>query len=136
MQVSTSNSGRARGAANRTPLVARSGTRKAEASRASAWLSASSSRRKCRCSSTYTLLAAEQPDEPIQQPADAVAPGVERRPADERDEAGGVAVQIFQRQRAFAFGRAQLHARDETAEIPIALLVSQRTGRRKLKSEV
>ena len=71
-------------------------------------------------------VAAEQADETIDQAADAVAAAVERRAADERDEAAGPAVQILQRQRAFAFRRAQLHAGDQPAEVSIALLAFRR----------
>ena len=119
--MSTSNSGRAAGVAKRTPLVASVGTRNAAARLTSASLSRSSSRRKCRCSSTYTPIAAEDADEAIEQAADAVPPAVERRAAGERDEPGGAAVELLERQRAFAFRRAQLHARDQPAEIPVAL---------------
>ena len=41
----------------------------------------------------------------------------EQRPPGQGDETAGAAVEIAERQRAFAFGRAQLHARDEAAEI-------------------
>ena len=49
------------------------------------------------------------PTSAIEQAADAERGRVERRAADERDEAAGVAVEIVERQRALAFRRAQLH---------------------------
>ena len=56
--------------------------------------------------------------------------------AGERDEAAGRAVQIVQRQRAFAFRRAHFHAGDQPAQISIALLAfaedGQRQGRERL----
>ena len=67
-------------------------------------------------------VAAEQADETIHQAADAAAAAVEGRAAGERDEAAGAAVQILERERAFAFRRAHLHAGDQPAEVPIALL--------------
>ena len=75
-------------------------------------------------------VAAEDADEAIEQAADAVPAAVERGAAGERDEAGGAAVELLERQRAFAFRRAQLHARDRAGRdsgSPSAL--SQRTGR-------
>ena len=62
------------------------------------------------------LGAAEDADQPIQQPADAEAIGAQQRLPGQRDEAGDVAVEILERQRAFAFRRAQVHRREETAE--------------------
>ena len=67
-------------------------------------------------------VAAEQADETIHQAADAAAAAVEGRAAGERDEAAGAAVQILERERAFALGRAHLHAGDQPAEVAIALL--------------
>ena len=61
------------------------------------------------------------PTSAIEQAADAVPPAVERRAAGERDEAARAAVQLLERERALAFRRAQLHARDQPAEIPVAL---------------
>ena len=66
-------------------------------------------------------IAAEDADEAIEQAADAEPARVERRAAGQRDEAGGGAVEIVERQRALAFRRAQLHAGDQAAEIAIAL---------------
>ena len=73
-------------------------------------------------------VATEQADEAIHQAADAAAAGVERRAADERDEAAGRAVQIFQRQRAFAFRRAHFHAGDQAAQVAVALLAFAEDG--------
>ena len=76
------------------------------------------------------LLAAEDAHDAIEEAADAVAPRVERHAADERDEPAGEPVELLERQRAFAFRRAQLHARDELAEIAIAVRrFRQSTGR-------
>ena len=77
-------------------------------------------------------VAAEQPDEPLEQPADAVAPGVERGAAGERHESRGAAVQILQRQRALAFRRAKLHAREQAAEVPVAFLALAQDGQEEL----
>ena len=65
-------------------------------------------------------VAAEDADQAIEQAADAVPPAVERGAAGQRDQPGGAAVQLLERQRALAFRRAQLHARDQPAEIPVA----------------
>ena len=91
-------------------------------------LSASSSRRKCRCSSRQTFVAAEQADQAIDQAADAVPAGRERLAADERDEPGGAAVELVERQRALAFRRAQLHAREQAAEVLVALAALDEDG--------
>ena len=80
-------------------------------------------------------VAAEQADEAIHQAPDAAAAAVERRAAGERDEAAGRAVQILQRQRAFAFRRAHLHAGDQPAEIPIALLAFAEDGQEEARRQ-
>src|SRR5206468_511394 len=67
------------------------------------------------------VIASEEADDAIEQAADAVAPAVERRAADERDEAARAAVELVERQRALAFRRAHLHARDQPAEILVTL---------------
>ena len=121
MQVSTSNSGRSAGVAKRTPLVASVGTRNAAARLTSASLSRSSSRRQMPLQLDVDAVAAEHADEAIEQAADAVPPAVERRAAGERDQPGGAAVELLERQRALAFRRAHLHARDQPAEIAVAL---------------
>jgi hypothetical protein len=41
--------------------------------------------------------------------------------ASQRDQPAGLAVEIGERERALPFRRAQLHARDQPAEIAIAL---------------
>ena len=65
--------------------------------------------------------AAEQADQPIEQAADAVPrPSSAARPAS-ATRPRGAAVELVERQRALAFRRAQLHARDQPAEIAIAL---------------
>ena len=79
-------------------------------------------------------VAAEDADEAIEQAADAVPPAVERRAAGQRDEPGGAAVQLLERQRAFAFRRAQLHARDEPAEVPVPVRAFAEDGEEKVRS--
>src|SRR5262245_66405632 len=66
-------------------------------------------------------VAAEDADEPIEQAGNAMPPAVERRAAGQRDETGRAAVELVERERAFALGGAQLHARDQPAEVPVAL---------------
>ena len=66
-------------------------------------------------------VAAERADQPIHQAADTMTAGPQRFAAADGRQAGGLAVQIVQRQRAFAFGRPQPHTRDEAAEITITL---------------
>ena len=68
------------------------------------------------------VVAAEQADEAVDEPAHAVAAAVERDPADERHEAGRESVELFQRERAFALRRAHLHARNEAAQIAVPVL--------------
>jgi hypothetical protein len=65
--------------------------------------------------------AAKQTDQPIEQPADAVVVRVKERPSRQRHEAGGEAVEFVERERALAFRGAHLHARDEAAEIAVAV---------------
>ena len=48
-------------------------------------------------------------------------PAAQRLAADERHQPGRLPVEIVERQRALAFRRPQLHARDQAAEVPIAL---------------
>jgi hypothetical protein len=66
-------------------------------------------------------VAAEDPDEPIEQAADAVATRAKDLAAGERHEAPHLAVELLERERAFAFRRAELHPRHETAQVPIPL---------------
>ena len=74
-------------------------------------------------------IAAEHADQAIEQPANAEAPRVERRTAGERHEPGRLSVQILERQRPFALGRAQLHPRNQAAEVPIAFCVLTEHGK-------
>ena len=67
--------------------------------------------------------------------ADAEAVGVERGAAGQRDEPGGRAVELVERERPFALGRAQLHARDQAAEVAIALGGFAEDGEHHGKSE-
>ena len=78
--------------------------------------------------------AAEDADQAIEQAADAVAPAVERRAAGERDESARAAVEIIERQRAFALRRTQLHARDQAAEIPVSVLAFAEDGEEEVRS--
>ena len=119
MQVSTSNSGRSAGSAKRTPLVATIGTWNADGrDRASACVvGLFVAQRDAAAARRSTDSRAEHADEAIEQPADAVAPAVERRAAGERDQAAVVPVELLERQRALAFRRAQLHARDQPAQV-------------------
>src|SRR5882672_6751130 len=64
--------------------------------------------------------AAEDADQAIEQTANTVPPAGEHGAAGDRDEAGGAAVELLERERALAFRRAHFHARDQFAEIPIA----------------
>ena len=57
-------------------------------------------------------VAAEDADEAIEQAADAVPAAVERRAAGQRDEAGGGAVELLERQRPLAFAPPRRRARD------------------------
>ena len=66
------------------------------------------------------VAAAEDADEAIEQPAHAVAPPVERGAPREHDEPARAAVELLERQRALALRRAQLHPRDQPAEISVA----------------
>ena len=60
-------------------------------------------------------------DEPIDEPADAVPLGLQRLPAGERDQARRSAREIFERRDATRPSAPQLRARDDPAEISIAL---------------
>ena len=68
-----------------------------------------------------TFERAESPDQTIDESADAVARPVDDRTAGQRDEPAHRAVELVERERAFAFGRRQLHPRHEPAQILIAL---------------
>ena len=64
---------------------------------------------------------AKDADDPIDEAADAEAAAAQRRTADECDKSAGVPIELFERERAFAFGRPQFHPRDQTAEIAVAI---------------
>ena len=64
---------------------------------------------------------AEHSHESIDEAADAKAAAVDRCPPDERHQPAHVAIQIVEREGALAFRRAQLHPRDEPAQVAIAL---------------
>jgi hypothetical protein len=80
--------------------------------------------------------AAEDADEAIEEAADAVPPRVEHRAPGERDQTGGAAVELVERQRPLAFGRAQLHARDQLAEVPVAFGAFAQHRQRKLLDDI
>ena len=120
-QVSTSKSGRSSAAANRTPLVATTGTRNARASAGQRTVVGFLVAQQMPLQLDVDAGAAEQTDEPIEQPAHAVAMRVEHRPSGQRDQTGGEAVELLERERALPFARAHLHARDEATEIAVAL---------------
>ena len=67
------------------------------------------------------VAAAERPDQPIDQAADAESRTVDGGAAGQRDQAADVAVEIVERQRALAFRRRQLHPRQQPAEIAVAV---------------
>ena len=67
------------------------------------------------------VAAAEHPDQPIDQAADAEPRTVDGGAAGQRDQAADVAVEIVERQRALAFRRRQLHPRQQPAEIAVAV---------------
>ncbi len=64
---------------------------------------------------------AEQADQAIHQAAHAVAPAAQRLAPDERHHPGGVAVQLVERQRPLALRRPEVHARQQAAEVLVAL---------------
>ena len=64
---------------------------------------------------------AEHSRESIDEAADAKAAAVDRCPPDERHQPAHVAIQIVEREGALAFRRAQLHPRDEPAQVAITL---------------
>jgi hypothetical protein len=66
--------------------------------------------------------AAENADEAVEQPADAVLARVEQRAAAERDEPLGAAVELLERERPLPFRGAHLHARHQPAQVLVAAL--------------
>ena len=64
----------------------------------------------------------EHADNAVEQPAHAVALGAQQRPARHGNQSGGEAVEFVDRQRALAFRRPQLHARQQAAEVAPAFL--------------
>ena len=61
-----------------------------------------------------------------------MALAVEDRAAGERDEPVRVALELVERERAFALRRAHFHARDQPTEIPVALGAFAEDGQKKL----
>ena len=68
------------------------------------------------------LGATEDAHQAIEQAAHTVALGVQQRLPRQRDESADMAVELVERQCAFAFRRAQLHARDQATEVAPAFL--------------
>jgi hypothetical protein len=66
--------------------------------------------------------AAKDPDDAIEQTADAEAVRAQQRAAGHGDQAGNAAVELVDAERALAFRRAQLHARNQAAEVAPAFL--------------
>ena len=118
MQVSTSNSGRASGEANRTPLVAITGTRNAAARSQQRLVVRLLVAQEVALQFDVDVVAAERAHDPIEQAADAVVR--RRRPParpDQRDQPAGLPVEILEREHALALRRPQLRARDEAAQV-------------------
>ncbi len=81
------------------------------------------------------IVAAEDADHAIEQAADAEAVGAQQRAAGHGNEAGDAAVELVDSERALAFRRAQLHARDQAAKISPAFLGGTNTGRENSASQ-
>ena len=62
---------------------------------------------------------AEEPDDPVDQSADAEA-AAEGGAPDEGDQAARVAVELVERERALPFRGTQLHLREQAAQVPVA----------------
>ena len=103
MVVSTSKSGRSSGAAKRTPPVATSGTRNASARHDQRVVVVFLIAPEMPLQLDVDVAAAEEADESIEQPADAVALGQQQRSPGQRDEAGREPLEVLERQRALAF---------------------------------
>ena len=121
MQVSTSNNGRSAGSAKRTPLVATTGTWNVPARSISIAVVGFFVAQQMALQLDIHVAAPEHTDERIDQSADAVSLKPQQLAPGQRDEPAGLPVEIVERQRALAFRRAHLHARDETAQIAVAL---------------
>ena len=128
MQVSTSKSGRSAGVAKRTPPVATSrhaeGRREIDERLVVRFLVAA----EMPLQLDVHGVAAEEADEAVDAARPRRSGGVERGAADERHEAGRESVELFQRERAFTFRRAHLHARDQATEIPVPVLAFAEDG--------
>ena len=70
--------------------------------------------------------APEHAHQAVHQAAHAVPAGHQRLAADDRDETAREAVQFLEAQRALSFRRAQFHAREQAAEVLVALRGSRR----------
>ena len=64
---------------------------------------------------------AEDPDDAVDEAADAELPSIERGAADERDEPANLAVEFLERERPLPFRGSELHPRHQPREIAIAL---------------
>jgi hypothetical protein len=78
------------------------------------------------------VVAAEYADDAIEQAADAEPFGGKQRTAGHRDQPGSEAVELLDRQRTLAFRRAQLHPRQQAAQVAPAVLrrAQHRKGKR------
>ena len=114
--------------ANRTPPVATTGTRNASARQTSIVVVVFLLALQMALHLDVDCCAPEDADQPVEQPADAEAIGLQQRPPGQRDEPADVAVEILERERALAFRRAQLHRGDQPAEVAVALLGRDKDG--------
>ena len=71
----------------------------------------------------------EDAHQPIEQTAHAVSPCAQHLAPRKRDEARRVALELLERQRPFAFRCPQLHARDEAAQVAVAVLGLDEDGK-------
>ena len=136
MQVSTSKQRPLVGVANRTPSVATTGTRNAAARHDQRVVVVLLVALQVPLQLDVHVGAAEHADEPIEQPAHAVALGraAAARPTSATRPAV-LPVEIVERQRALALGRAQLHARDQAAEVAPAFLRGDKHRQDEVRSE-
>jgi hypothetical protein len=65
--------------------------------------------------------AAEDADQPVQQPPHPVVLRVEERPTGQRHQTRRITVKLLHQQRALPFRGAHLHLRDQTTQMPVAL---------------
>jgi hypothetical protein len=65
--------------------------------------------------------AAEEADKPIEQPCDTVVLRIEHWTAGERHKTAGASLELLERERALPLRCSHLHARDQAAEVAIAV---------------